>query len=430
MATLLETIQHQLTPRLIDGAAAQLGENPSAISKAIGALAPTILAGMAGKASDDQALGRMHASLGEAASRGFLDQLGDLVGTGNLARNDPKDIAGAFIGALFGDKIGGILKAVTSFAGLKTGSASSLLGLAGPLVMGALGKRMKDDGVDAMGLRRLLLDEKSTIGKALPPEIAGIIGFGGVEPPRVATARVDHAPAAATIAATTAAAATRRATPAWAWAIPVVLGVSLIGWLMSRGGADKVAQTTPAAVETAAVAEPVVNEPASVEPATSYSITPAEPVTEFVRDLGGFQLRGAANGVESRLLAFIDSNRAPCTEADCWYSFDRLTFKTGSAQLDMEKSADQIENIRRILEAYPTVQLKIGGYTDSTGAPEANMQLSQARADAVVAALTALGVAPGRLVAEGYGAQFPVASNDTEEGRAMNRRIDVRVRER
>ncbi len=80
-----------------------------------------------------------------------------------------------------------------------------------------------------------------------------------------------------------------------------------------------------------------------------------------------------------------------------------------------------------ILKAYPNVNLKIGGYTDNVGDDAANLKLSAARAEATSKALLDRGIATGRLEAEGYGEQHPIASNETEEGRQRNRRIDVRV---
>jgi len=93
----------------------------------------------------------------------------------------------------------------------------------------------------------------------------------------------------------------------------------------------------------------------------------------------------------------------------------------------MKKSQDQLSNINEILKPFPRVKLKIGGYTDSTGNEGYNMKLSQNRAEAMVDALTALDIDKARLFPEGYGSKHPVATNATEEGRAQNRRIDVRV---
>jgi outer membrane protein OmpA-like peptidoglycan-associated protein len=69
----------------------------------------------------------------------------------------------------------------------------------------------------------------------------------------------------------------------------------------------------------------------------------------------------------------------------------------------------------------------LGGYTDNVGKPEANVALSQSRAESVKGQLVKMGIAATRLAAEGYGEQHPVADNTTAEGRAQNRRIDIRV---
>lgn len=151
---------------------------------------------------------------------------------------------------------------------------------------------------------------------------------------------------------------------------------------------------------------------------------------DFSVDLGGVTLTGASGGVEQGLIAFLEAGTEPCTDKACWFSMDRLTFETGSATLNMELSAPQLDNLVAILNAYPTVQLKIGGYTDNVGDEAANMALSQSRAEAVAAALQERGIPAERLNAEGYGSQHAIADNATEEGRAQNRRIDVRVRER
>ncbi len=112
-----------------------------------------------------------------------------------------------------------------------------------------------------------------------------------------------------------------------------------------------------------------------------------------------------------------------------WFNFDRLLFETGSAQLKPE-SREQLRNVGEIMKAYAKVKVKIGGYTDNTGDPAANLKLSQDRATNVMNELVVLGVASDRLSAEGYGEQNPVADNSTDAGRQQNRRIALRVTEK
>jgi outer membrane protein OmpA-like peptidoglycan-associated protein len=89
-----------------------------------------------------------------------------------------------------------------------------------------------------------------------------------------------------------------------------------------------------------------------------------------------------------------------------------------------------VENIATILKAFPKASLKIGGYTDKTGDEPANVKLSQARAEAVVAALKTNGITKGQLDgAEGYGSQFAkVPAEATDEERRKDRRIAVSPR--
>ena len=112
-----------------------------------------------------------------------------------------------------------------------------------------------------------------------------------------------------------------------------------------------------------------------------------------------------------------------------WFNFVDLNFETGSDKLDA-KSLAEVNNISEILKAFPAVALKVGGYTDNVGAAASNLALSTKRAAAVKSKLVELGTDAARLESEGYGDQHPVASNDTEEGKAQNRRIAVSVRKK
>lgn len=110
-----------------------------------------------------------------------------------------------------------------------------------------------------------------------------------------------------------------------------------------------------------------------------------------------------------------------------WYTIENLYFQTGSS--DLKAGSDtQLNNLAEILNAYPDVKVKLGGYSDNTGNEESNQKLSNLRAQTAKLKLLELGISADRVEAEGYGSQYPVCeANDTDECKAKNRRIDVRV---
>ena len=108
-----------------------------------------------------------------------------------------------------------------------------------------------------------------------------------------------------------------------------------------------------------------------------------------------------------------------------------ITFKRGSAKID-KKSFKALDDAYDILMANPSLKVEIQGHTDITGSLKANTRLSQARAKSVYTYLTKTtkkrkGIDKKRLTFKGYGPSQPKASNDTEEGRAQNRRIEFKV---
>jgi flagellar motor protein MotB len=88
-----------------------------------------------------------------------------------------------------------------------------------------------------------------------------------------------------------------------------------------------------------------------------------------------------------------------------------------------------LEQVASVLAANPGLAAKVYGHTDSSGRPQANERLSTARARNTVNRLVRLGVQPGRLSSEGKGPREPIAGNDTAEGRATNRRVEIFLEE-
>lgn len=130
----------------------------------------------------------------------------------------------------------------------------------------------------------------------------------------------------------------------------------------------------------------------------------SQQVTSLTRQLENLQLRETESGVVVTL--------------------GDVLFASGEAEL-VEGGRSSLEEVVDLLQTEPDKKIRVEGHTDSSGDSDANLLLSEQRAQAVRAALIELGVASERVTALGMGEDFPIASNEDEEGRARNRRVDV-----
>ena len=104
----------------------------------------------------------------------------------------------------------------------------------------------------------------------------------------------------------------------------------------------------------------------------------------------------------------------------------RILFSSGSDQI-AEESMEGLGVIAGLFKRCPDVEIEIAGFTDSSGDPDRNLALSQARAEAVMQSLRQAGTPIRQLRARGFGDAEPIADNETEAGRAQNRRIEFRL---
>ena len=112
------------------------------------------------------------------------------------------------------------------------------------------------------------------------------------------------------------------------------------------------------------------------------------------------------------------------TESGVVVTLGDVLFASGEVQL-VEGGQSSLEEVVDLLQTEPDKKIRVEGHTDSRGDAEANLELSEQRAQAVREALINLGVAADRVTALGMGEDFPIASNEDEAGRAQNRRVDV-----
>jgi OmpA-OmpF porin, OOP family len=121
-------------------------------------------------------------------------------------------------------------------------------------------------------------------------------------------------------------------------------------------------------------------------------------------ELSDLQARETARGIELTL-------------GDILFDVDKASLKEGAMQ--------KLYRLVTFLKEYPDRAVLVEGYTDSTGSDSYNQSLSERRAESVRSFLTQNGIAANRVLARGYGKAYPVASNDTAEGRQRNRRVDI-----
>jgi OOP family OmpA-OmpF porin len=391
-ATIIDTVMSLLGPQVTGPLAAHMGESADTVQRAIQGGAAAMLSGLAAKADEPGFLSQVFGMITNPANTpAALSGLTSNLSTAAAGGSALMDLGGRFLSTLFGSRMGAVTDAVSQFSGLGAGKASTLLSTAAPLVLAGLGKFVHDNNVSPASLGSELKNEAPGLQRFLPAGFRNL--FSG------ASSAVAAVPAQ--VAGTT---------NKWLWPVVLLAALVLAGlWFFNRSKA------------------PVQEAGNAIGSAASSA---ASALGDFFKTKlpDGVELNIPQFGIENKLLSFIQDTSKPVDDTT-WFNFDRLLFDTGKATLE-PSSDEQLNNIAEILKAYPNVHVKIGGYTDNTGDPAANKTLSEARAKNVMDALISKGVDASRLSSEGYGDQHPVGDNSTEEGRAQNRRIALRVTEK
>jgi len=427
MATLLDSLTSVATPA-VSRIAQRLGESDATVARGLQASVASVLGGMLTKSADVRGIHRVFdliTSRDNAA--GLVDDVSSLLG--GMSTPSASGLGTSLLSTLFGNRVGSVGELVARTAGFKNpSSGASLLSLAAPLVLGYFGKRVRDGSLTIGSLTSLLAGERDSTLAAAPAGLTSLVDMSPsgarpvyIEPPRPAPER-DRAAYAGAVSPP-------ERSNRWLWPL-LALAALLLLWfttMRQRGSAVTTAVDSAVAAGSVALDTAAARTGAAATAATTAASDAARNLGAFGKKLlpGGVELNIPERGIESSLIAFITDSSRPVNDTT-WFNFDRLNFATGSATI-LAESEEQLNNIAAILKAYPNVNVKVGGYTDNTGDAAANRKLSQQRADAVRQALIGNGIAAKRMVAEGYGSDHPVGDNATEEGRAMNRRIALRV---
>ncbi len=427
---ILDLAKAALTPDLMQKVSALIGENPANTQKAVDGAIPSVLAGLLNfTSSSTDGPGRLISLLTQGNYASLLGNLPGLL-SGGSSTQDFLKTGKDLLGTLFGGKLGALTDLVANSSGIKSTSATSLLSLAAPLLLGLIG-RQTASGLNASSLIGLLSDQKDFVAKAAPAGLAGVLGLANLG--NLGFGLADTATRVATGVAGTATPhavdVAREGSGIGKWLIPVVLAGLLIPWFFfSRDDGKQPDTAVRREVPPPQVAQPAPPPPVpSIVPTTPPPVAATAPTPPVKREVAlptGTKLslqEGTLNFKLSQFLADAADTNLPRT-----FVFDNLNFKFGTPELTPE-SEQTVKDLVAILSAYTNAEVRLEGHTDNVGDPASNKQLSQARADSTKAVMEKDGIAASRISTQGYGQEKPATSNDTDEGRAQNRRLELVV---
>jgi outer membrane protein OmpA-like peptidoglycan-associated protein len=357
---------------------------------------PVALAGLAEHARSEQNAAELlrtiqsgdypHVESGEVARAAS-----DAVQTNQIAR------AGTgFLNRIFGDKLSWLVDAVSGPSGLSRSSATTVLGLALPLVLHEVGKEATTRNLDGPGLSRFLAREEQRVSGLLPASFASAFGA---------------APAAGRERVEVAVPERRKHGLGWVW-LALALFAGLVLLFLALRGAKSPVSAPNLDVRTPEVAAPRVDMPEITPPKVDLPEPPKVTAPEVTMETGAGELG-----------AFLSGNEPTPRR----FALEGLHYDIGSSAVESNETLDGVANA---LAEHPSAKIRVEGHTDFQGSGEDNQALSERRAAAVKSYLVAKGVAADRIETAGYSENKPLAPNQTSEGRAQNRRVEIIVTER
>jgi len=446
---LLDMLKTTAGSALIKQASSYLGESELKTGSAVNAIFPALLGSVMQKGNSTGGAESLLGILKEGNFNGsMLENLGGLFNGG--AKTDSLLNTGtSLLSGLLGNKLGGIVDFIANKAGIKNGIAGSLLKMAAPLVMSAVGKQVFSKGLGVSGLMDLLKGQKKYVSAAAPKGLGNLLGFSALKDgaqnvvnsgARVVTGAADTGRKAAGAATATAGRAVDAGKSGFSKMMPLLglllLAVAaLIGWKMcgadlkdaGNSAMDGAKDVGGAMVEGAKDAGDAVADGAKAM--GDAVVDGANAVKDAVTSIslpGGAEIKAKAGSFTDKFTKFLGDKGG---DLDTRFTFDGVTFDTGSANLTTS-SKSQIQNLANVMKAYPSVNIRLEGHTDNTGNAASNKALSNQRALAVKNALGQSGIAANRVEAVGLGQEKPVADNTTEAGKDQNRRVDVYITKR
>jgi outer membrane protein OmpA-like peptidoglycan-associated protein len=403
--SLVKSILSLFNDNITKNIAEQTGETQFSIKKSLESIIPIIMRGLVSKSAEGpEMVNKIFETAKSATDSSWWQQLSDF-----FTQSDMMDKGKEILHDLFGgnDNIQRIAGGVASHSNIKLSSALTIMQVAAPLCLGAVGKKIAERNIATSDLSSWFETQKNdfdvplNLNEGKIPERVQINNHKSYEEEKKKNF--------------------------YLW--PLLLALLVIGvlaWFFLKGcNKGETSNEKNTEKTESAIGVPTFKLDADSTAVYDYGDTITLNLPNNIAITVGNNSAEATlyNKILEAVEDGLDTSEAG--KAADWINLYDVQFTKG---LEYRKSAEeQIKNISMLLKAFPEVHLKIGGYTDATGSGEINKKISQQRAEKVAEELTRLGVGSQVSGSEGYGPEFPIASNNTAEGRAQNRRVSCRI---
>ncbi|UOR06858.1 OmpA family protein [Hymenobacter aerilatus] len=429
---LLQTVKSSFTAQQVTQLSAAVQENEGGVEQVVNQSAILVVQHLMARTQRPGGTEVLATLAQEAYRAGVLHHLADLHTTDWQRRG--LDL----MQGLLGDAYALTLNRLAVSAYVEPTAARTLLGTVAAATLAALGRYAAEQELSVQQLSAYLQsqpEEMGTTGAAVWPSASTSLP----EPaPRAAPELVRAGVGSWGGTPEPASDARTSSSLRWQWGLLLLLAVSL-GYYFGHerlsavpgtaAYAGTAPTTTPAALPTTASTDPAASAATGHydSESDSYIYDTGQPV--ILQLANGTTQKVGARSTENRLYTFLSEPTIqvdPVNRTKGWINFDRVYFEPAKAVLTAE-SHQQLVNVAGILKSFPNAVVKIGGYTDSLGNDLQNLHLSEERARTAMFALADMGIPVAQLQAKGYGSKHSLTSNETVEGRALNRRISIRV---
>ena len=395
----IESVKAVFPGEMLNKMAGILGESNSSVQQAMQGIVPSVIIGIILKTEFGDAFDTLNLSKEAAKIEIPFNQT-------SLAWWWNTNYKGLdYLQRVFGGKTADLSEAISSYSGVSSKSAFSLLNIVAPAAYSVLGRHVIESDMNVKELSSFLNGEKKKTLNAIP---AGIFleGIMGVENLSGFSGKF-----------TGTGTQTVRERQKINWVIPVVLIAVAAGaiWFFpvrqpstELPSVQPIHQTAPAKDTLAA--------------------TPVQDNRYSVKLPGGKLLYVKKGSMEDQLATFFNDPKSKPSRRFI-FNFDQVKYNTGTAVITKE-SMTQIENVAAILIAFPNARIKIAGFNEKGGDSVLNSELSENRAEAIAKALKTAGVNNGQIAgAEGFGSDFAQYAEDAADSlRARDRRVAISVR--